>query len=165
MSAAPTSIIQNTTEMKFRVYRSIINTMNNDFENICGSSSILSQWQADGVSSQERDRRLRFYNDHLKPVWDAQDVQDAERASLLRFYFSEGRNGPGVKRAENEAAEAAARQQGYIHSMAIEGLTLDDADAAILSTIARERMDYDEGVAYAIFRLREDGIIPDPSTP
>ena len=142
--------------------------MNDDLKNIYDKNSpefAILQWLAEGVPNQECDRRLRFYREHLKPDWDAQDVPDAERESLLRFYFADGRNGPGLKCAEDEAAEATARQQDYIHSMAIEGLALDEADADILATVARERMDYDEGVAYAIFRLREDGILSAPPTP
>ena len=62
--------------------------------------------------------------------------------------------------SEKEAAEARKRGEAYENDLAIEGMFLSAEDRDIIDTIERERMGYDEGVRYAIDRLKERGVIP-----
>ena len=60
--------------------------------------------------------------------------------------------------SEKEAADARKRGEAYENDLAVEGIFLSAEDRDIIDAIERERMGYDEGVRYAIDRLRERGI-------
>ncbi len=70
-----------------------------------------------------------------------------------------------MKLSESEAAGARKRGEAYENDLAIEGIFLSAEDREIINAIERQRMGYDEGVRYAIARLKERGVIPAETAP